>query len=75
MRLLSLLLLLPSCVATHVKTQTWEVSRVSVLSGHEVPGLSITRDGTATLTGYTGRPDAESVKAITEGVTRALIKP
>jgi hypothetical protein len=68
-------LLLPSCVATHVKTPTWSVTRISVLSGHQVPSLTLNRHGDAALIGYEGQPDAKAVQAVTTGITNAIIKP
>lgn len=70
--LLGLTLLLPACVATAMKTPKWQLTRVSFLSNQQIPSLSLAPDGTATLTGYQSKPDAQSVAAITQGIVQGV---
>lgn len=65
--------LLPACTATYVRTPQWTVARISVLSNHQVPDLTITKDGEAVLRGYQSHPDAKSVESVTKGVVRAVL--
>lgn len=72
--LFALVMLLPGCVGTYMRTPQWTVARLSVLSNHTVPSLTVSKDGDAALTGYTGAPDAAAVGALTEGAVKGITR-
>lgn len=69
-----LLLTLPGCVGTYMRTPQWAMARLSLMSIHSIPNLTVSKDGDVTMTGYTGAPDAVSVGAVTEGVVRGITR-
>jgi hypothetical protein len=66
------LMLLPSCVGTYMRTPQWTVARLSILSNHSIPSMTVSRDGDATLTGYAGAPDSVAVGAMAKGVVGGI---
>lgn len=74
MKPLLLAILLPSCVGTYMRTPNWTVARLSVLSNHDIPSLTVSAQGDASLSGYTGRPDVQAVGAVAEGVVRGVVR-
>lgn len=72
---LLLCLLLPACTATYVKTPQWSVARVSCLSGHDVPTLTISHRGDVAMTGYQGKPSADAIEAVASGIVKGISRP
>lgn len=52
------------CVSTHVKTDKWEMNRVSLGYNATMPRLSMTPSGTIKLEGYSSEVDEEFVQAV-----------
>ena len=63
------------CAATRVVTPCGTLYRISLFYNAEVPSLTVSnQNGVATLTGYSGKGDIESLKAIVEAAVSAAVK-
>ena len=67
--------LLCGCAATRVTTPCGNLYRISWFYNAEVPSLTVSnQNGVATLTGYSGKGDIESLKAVVEAAVSSAIK-
>jgi hypothetical protein len=70
----TLLLALCGCTATRVRTDHWQLSRVSVGQKMEIPTVTISADGSAAVTGYQSDGGAATVNAAVIGAVTAALQ-
>jgi len=67
-------ILATGCTSTQLTTEHWSLKRTSFLQRMDIPEVSITPDGTATLKGYKTDGGSDIAAAVTAAAVSAAIK-